>query len=79
MGCNSCKKSRAERVREKQKEKLIKEGYSEKQAESFLPKAVKPNLRWLQFFSVSSVVFLIGWILMETLIYVLSSLWNLLF
>ena len=37
----------------------IKEGYSEKQAESFLPKAVKPNLRWLQFFSVSSVYFMI--------------------
>ncbi len=79
MGCNSCKKSRAEKIREKQKEKLMEKGWSEKQADDFLPKAVQPNLRWLQFFGISTFVLVIGWVLVETLIYVFSSLFNLLF
>jgi hypothetical protein len=78
MGCNKCK-SRAERAREKQVKKLVEEGIPKDKAEVIVPKTVIPRFRWLQFLGTTTFIFILGWVIVETLIYIFSYFFNLFF
>ena len=78
MGCKNCK-SKVEKLREKELKKLIKKGLSKDKAEALLPKVVTHNMKWGQLLMVCSFVFFIGWILVETFIFLFSYFYNLFF
>ena len=78
MGCNNCK-SKVEKRREKELDKLIKKGMPKDKAEAMLPKMVTHNMKWTQLLMTCSFVFLIGWILIETFIFLFSYFYNLFF